>query len=120
MNIVQPIRDLDKLEDMKEELKKFGTRNYVLFYTGINTGLRISDLIKLNRDDIRNRDGSMKSHITIIEKKTQKKKKFPLCNGLFNELERYTKSMAPRRISFQKPCWKQSSNYNCSSLSYYC
>ena len=72
MNIVQPIRDLQKLEEMKEELKKTGTRNYMMFLTGINSGIRISDLIKLNVDDIRNQDGTMKQHITIIEKKTKK------------------------------------------------
>ncbi len=37
MNFVQPIRDKNKLEEMKEELKKRGTRDYILFYTGINT-----------------------------------------------------------------------------------
>lgn len=93
MNLVQPIRDREKLEEMKDELRKNGTRDYMLFYTGINTGLRISDLLKLNRDDIRNNDGSMKSHINIIEKKTKKNKKFPIVNGLFAELDRYTKNM---------------------------
>lgn len=93
MNFVQPIRDKEKLEEMKNELRKNGTRDYMLFYTGINTGLRISDLLRLNRDDIRNKDGSMKSHISIIEKKTKKNKKFPITNGLFAELDRYTKNM---------------------------
>lgn len=99
MNFVQPFRSKEKLEEMKDELRKSGTRNYMMFYTGINTGLRISDLVKLNRDNIRNEDGSMKSHITIIEQKTKKVKKFPICNGLFTELEKYTKNMYPRRIS---------------------
>ncbi len=75
MNIVQPIRDKNKLEEMKEELKKRGTRDYLMFYTGINTGLRVSDLLKLNRDDIRDENNNMKSHITIIEKKNKKNKK---------------------------------------------
>ena len=30
----------------------------MLFYTGINTGLRIFDFLKLNCDDIRNKDKS--------------------------------------------------------------
>lgn len=93
MNFVQPIRDKNKIEEMKTELKKNGTRDYMLFYTGINTGLRISDLLKLNYDDVRNKDGSMKSHISIIEKKTKKPKRFPLTNGLFSELEKYTRNM---------------------------
>ena len=87
MNYVQPIRDKEKLEEMKNELKKKGTRDYMLFYTGINTGLRISDLLKLNYDDIRNKDGSIKSHISIIEKKTRNLKCFLLQMGFFNELE---------------------------------
>lgn len=93
MNFVQPIRDREKLEEMKEELKKKGTRDYMLFYTGINTGLRVSDVVKLNYDDIRTPEGNMKTHITIIETKTKKVKKFPLCNGLLIELEKYTKNM---------------------------
>ena len=101
MNFVQPIRSKEKLEEMKEELRKKGTRDYMMFYTGINTGLRISDLIKLNRDDIRNTDGSMKSHISIIEKKTKKPKMFPITNGLYAELERYTRNMVPGEHLFK-------------------
>jgi len=101
MNVVQPIRDKNKLEEMKEELKKSGTRNFMMFYTGINTGLRISDLVRLNRDDVRNKDGSMKTHITIIEQKTKKRKKFPIMNGLLIELEKYTRNMKEGEYLFK-------------------
>ena len=30
--------------------------------------MRVSDIVKLIRDDVRNSDGSMKQHITVIEK----------------------------------------------------
>lgn len=93
MNTVQPIRDKDKLEELKNELKKNGTRDFMLFYTGINSGMRISDIVILKKDDVRNSDGSMKQHITVIEKKTGKQKRFPLCNGLLVEMEKYTKNM---------------------------
>ena len=72
MNTVQPIRDMEKLEYLKEELKKNGTRDYMLFYTGINSGMWVSDIVNLTRDDVRNSDGSMKQHITVIEKKIGK------------------------------------------------
>lgn len=72
-------------------LKKNGTRDYMLFYTGINSGMRVSDIVKLTRDDVRNSDGSMKQHITVIEKKTGKQKRFPLCNGLLAKMEKYAK-----------------------------
>jgi integrase len=68
---------------------------------GINTGLRISDLLNLNYNDVRNSDGSIKSHITITEKKTKKCKKFPIVNGLFAELDRYTKNMIVGEYLFQ-------------------
>ena len=93
MNFVQPIRDKNKLEEMKEELKKRGTRDYLLFITGLNTGLRVSDIVKLKYDDIRDTNGNMKSHITILEQKTKKIKKFPICNDLYIELELYTRRM---------------------------
>ena len=93
MNFVQPIRDKEKLEEMKDELRKSGTRNYMMFYVGINSGLRISDLVRLNYDDVRDSNGNMKSHITIIEQKTKKVKKFPIFNGLLIELEKYTRNM---------------------------
>ena len=52
MKIVQPIRDKNKIQEMKIELRKKGTRDYLLFVTGINTGLRISDIIKLKVSDV--------------------------------------------------------------------
>ena len=93
MNYVQPIREQSKIEEMKRELKKNGTRDYLLFYTGINTGLRISDIIKLKVKDVLNPDRTMKTHIDIIEEKTKKKKRFKINNGLVEELRQFTKDM---------------------------
>lgn len=101
MNTVQPIREKEKLEELKEELKKGGTRDFLLFYTGLNSGMRVSDVVKLNRDDIRNADNTMKQYITIIEKKTNKIKKFPLCNGLLFEIEKYTRNMKQGEFLFE-------------------
>ncbi len=101
MNIVQPIRDLEKLEELKEELKKKGTRDYMLFLTGLNSGMRVSDVVKLNREDVRDENGNMRTHITIIEKKTKKIKKFPLCNNLLVEMEKYTRNMPQGEFLFK-------------------
>ena len=93
MNFVQPIRDKNKLEEMKDELKKSGTRNYMMFFVGINSGMRVSDIVKLNYNDVRDEYGNMRRHITIIEQKTKKVKKFPIYNDLYMELEKYTRNM---------------------------
>lgn len=93
MNYVQPIRDKKKIEEMKAELKKNGTRDYLLFVFGINVGLRISDIIKLKVKDVLNVDRTMKSHVDIIEKKTQKRKRFKINPILAEELYQYVKNM---------------------------
>ena len=64
MQLVQPIRDKQKIEEIKSVLKENGTRDLLLFSMGINIGLRISDLLKLKIADVRN-----KSHVEIKEQK---------------------------------------------------
>ncbi|MGL4850680.1 MAG: site-specific integrase [Clostridium sp.] len=88
MKFVQPIRDRDKIESMKRELLKTGFRNYLLFTTGINTGLRVSDILNLRVGDVRN-----KSHISIVEKKTKKSKRFYINQNLKMDLDRYIYGM---------------------------
>lgn len=96
MNTVQPIRDLGKLEEMKQELLKSGYRDYLLFVIGINTGLRISDILGLRVKDV---DGV--SHIIITEKKTDKKKR-ALINGYLREqIDRFINNMTPEEYLFQ-------------------
>lgn len=63
--------------------------------------MRVSDIVKLTRDDVRNSDGSMKQHITVIEKKTGKQKRFSLCNGLLVEMEKYTKNVKTGEYLFK-------------------
>jgi integrase len=69
MNFVQPIRDLEKVEKIKRYLKEKNERDYILFILGISTGLRISDILSLKKEDL------LKSHIDIKETKTQKRKR---------------------------------------------
>ena len=101
MNYVQPIRSKEKIEEMKQELKKNGTRDYLLFIVGINTGLRISDLIKLQVQDILNSDRTLKTHIEIIEQKTKKKKRFRLNQIWAEELYQYIKNMDMKDYIFK-------------------
>ncbi len=91
MNYVEPIRSKEKIEQMKVELKKNGTRDYLLFLFGINIGLRISDIIKLKVKDVLNSDKTMKTHIEITEKKTGKIKRFKVNSTLTEELYNFIK-----------------------------
>lgn len=88
MNEVQPIRDPEKIERMKNELKKISFRDWFLFVMGINTGLRVSDLLKLQVKDVRNRN-----YIVLNEKKTGKLKRFRINLDLQSHIENYTTGM---------------------------
>ena len=65
MEFVEPIRDKRKIELVKVILKENGFRDYMLFLMGINSGLRISDILKLKVSDVRG-----KRYIEVKEQKT--------------------------------------------------
>lgn len=86
---VQPIRDPDQILDMKMSIKTFcGERDYILFLLGINTGLRVSDLLRLKVKDVRK-----KKKIVIKEGKTEKARTIHLQN-VYDELNNYIKSLS--------------------------
>lgn len=78
MEFVQPIRSKKKLKDIKTYLMGKNLRDYCLFTLGIHSGLRISDLLKLNLSDVIDKKDKPKDRITLREKKTNKSKTFPL------------------------------------------
>ncbi|KFM99630.1 integrase [Bacillus clarus] len=53
MNFVQLIRDTEQIQQIKEYLRENNECNYILFVMGINTGLRISDILKLKVSDLK-------------------------------------------------------------------
>ncbi|OTZ91121.1 site-specific integrase, partial [Bacillus thuringiensis serovar darmstadiensis] len=66
---------------IKEYLKEKNARNYILFVMGINTGLRISDILKLKVGDVQG------SHISMREMKTGKQKRIQITSSLKRELK---------------------------------
>lgn len=96
MNFVQPIREKEKIEEVKNQLLKSGYRDYLLFVTGINTGLRISDFIKLKVKDVRGN-----THILIKEEKTGKQKWFLINANLDELLGGYIKNLPDDEYLFK-------------------
>ena len=88
MELVQPIRDKEKIEQMKNELLKTGYRDYMLFVIGVNTGLRISDILALTVGAVRN-----KTHINIKEQKTGKDKRVMINSYLKRDVDKYIQGM---------------------------
>lgn len=95
MKIVQPIRDREKIEEIKIVLREKSYRNYFLFVFGINSGLRISDILPLKVSDVKDKD-----HLILTEKKTGKFKRFLLNPGLRIEIKKYTSGMQPNEYLF--------------------
>jgi integrase len=69
MEIVQPIRERKVIEQFKNALGS--PRDKLLFVLGINSGLRISDILPLHVADLRG-----KTSLTLREEKTGKTKTF--------------------------------------------
>ena len=85
---VQPIRSLEKIEDMKWSLRRHcSERDYMLFLIGINTGLRVGDLLQLKISDVKG-----KKKVTVKEGKTKKKRVLQL-NGIYEELNAYIRPL---------------------------
>lgn len=83
MNYVHPIRNPDDIAEMRKYLRAQSERNYMLFVTGINSGLRISDILPLRVRDAK------KSYFDLREMKTQKQKRIQMTPGLKRDLMRY-------------------------------
>ena len=84
INTVQPIRDLDIIHAIQEDLKKNNYRNYLMFEIGIYVGIRISDILNIKIKDIKNRD-----YLKLREIKTGKEKLMPIQAQLKKEISKY-------------------------------
>ncbi|MDR3602814.1 MAG: site-specific integrase [Desulfosporosinus sp.] len=100
MEFVEPIRDRKKIEAMKKVLRGCNLRDYVLFILGINSGLRVSDLLKLKTSDVLDEKGKVRDRITVREKKTGKTKTFPFSDTVIKALKEYLVDTLPEMALF--------------------
>lgn len=101
MQTVQPIKDKEKIEAMKKILRASTLRNELLFVLGINTGLRISDILALNVADVRMKKGIV-DRLELREHKTKKKRTIALSKKTSKLIERYLHNERPD-ASFEEP-----------------
>ena len=52
MEFVDPIRDIEQIDAMKGILQQHSQRDLLFFVLGINTGIKISDLLFLKVEDV--------------------------------------------------------------------
>ena len=75
MKTAQPIRSTEDLNNFKKYYEEIhpNKRNQVLIIIGLNTALRISDILSLKWEAVYDFDRKQfKSHIILVEQKTEK------------------------------------------------
>lgn len=106
MNFVQPIRDLEKITEVREFLASKSKRDELLFCFGIYTGLRISDILTIRVKDVYQKD-----HFYIVEQKTKKakqrsrkytvRKRVPIVSKLKKLLNYFCEELHPNDYLFK-------------------
>ena len=74
MEYVEALRDIKQINSMKRYLKKHSERDYVLFVFGINTGLKISEILDIKVGDIWGNEGFLKEFFLLPYKECRNAK----------------------------------------------
>ena len=92
MIFVEPIRDRKKIAQIKNLLRgQRSYRNLLLFVVGINTALRISDLLQLKVNHFLDEKGRIKSRFWIKEQKRGKRHEITINQSIREALTEYLK-----------------------------
>jgi integrase len=93
---VQPLRTAQEIEDMRWALSRYtSARDLFMFNLGINTGLRVSDIVPLKVKDVKG-----KTHLVITEQKTGKTKRFMIPKVTRETIEDYIRGMNEENYLF--------------------
>ncbi|MGC4386772.1 tyrosine-type recombinase/integrase, partial [Streptococcus suis] len=97
MRSVEPIRNVDDIERIKDYLKERNERDYILFMFGIYSGIRISDFLGLKVKDVKG------DRVFVVEKKTKKAKPFAINPKLRKALNQYIENKELKDYDFLFP-----------------
>lgn len=103
MATTQPIKDPEAIAALKNYYltQKTSPRNYAMFVMGINTALRIGDILSLTWNDVYNFDRDcFRDHIIIREHKTAKENIIAMNHNVKDALKIYQK-----QLPVLKPAW---------------
>jgi len=95
MMTVQPIRSEATIRAIKGIISKDKTanssRNMLLWIIGTNTGLRISDILKLKLKDVIDNKGEVRELLELVEQKTKRPRAIEIRPPVKREIEKYLK-----------------------------
>lgn len=96
MNTAQPIRDVEDLKKIKEYYLEVrpNRRNYLLIVFGMNSALRISDILSLQWEQVYDfaREG-YRQHLRLTEQKTGKQSTIFLNQNIRQALQEYRQGL---------------------------
>lgn len=96
MGTTTPIKNREKLEKFRNYYKitEYKPRNYALIVLGLNSALRIGDIILLRWKDVYDsKKGTYEEHLAVTEQKTGKKNILALNSSSVEALEFYRSSL---------------------------
>lgn len=90
MNFVEPIRDRKKLSHIKNLLRgEQRWRDLLLFTVGINSALRVSDLVRLQSGDFIDENGAVRDRFWLREAKRNKRQEVIINSSIADALAEY-------------------------------
>ncbi|MBA7659779.1 Tyrosine recombinase XerC [subsurface metagenome] len=88
---VRAIKDKAKIGAIKDYLKDRNVRDYLLFVAGCNLAIRISDLLSLKVDQVRDNQGNIREFIRLKEQKNRKQRELSVNKALTTALTTFFK-----------------------------
>lgn len=73
MEYVEALRDIKQINSIKRYLKKHSARDYLLFVFGINTGLKITEMLDIKVEDVVENEGTIRNFFSLPNKEGKTK-----------------------------------------------
>ena len=105
MNLAEPIKKTRDLEKIKRYYKEIhpNPRNELMIILGLNTALRISDILGLRWQDVYDfEQKNYKNHINIVEQKTGKTTQIYINNNVLETLHEYKAYLKQKKHKIEK------------------
>lgn len=99
MGTTQPIRDKNTLRNFKNYYQdaRSNVRNYTIIVIGLNTALRINDILHLTYDMVY-QNNKVREYIVVKEQKTGKENRILLNNETRHALSKYQKALVKTKM----------------------
>lgn len=100
MEYVEALRDIKQINSMKRYLKKHSERDYVLFVFGINTGLKITEILDIKVGDVLEEDGRIKDFYVLFHRESGTAKEVYLNQKVKKAILHYIQSKGLNREDY--------------------